>query len=68
MNANAIIAIAQQHIGKGEMISSAELCLDDARRALKIGAFESAKSHGLKSIAYSVGKFHPDYILAGESK
>ena len=42
---------------------------ENAERAYKAGAFESAKKWALKSLSYSVGVFHPDYIAAkGDAK
>lgn len=66
MNFQNILVLAKKHQEKGEMVSSAKLCIADAERAYKAGAFESAKHWALKSLAYSVGICHPDYIKANE--
>ena len=64
-----MLVLAKKHQNDGEMVSSAQLCIQDAERAYKAGAFESAKKWALKSLSYSVGGFHPDYIAAkGDSK
>lgn len=62
-----IYALAKKHIGEGEMVSSAEFCLDDAMKCWKAGAYESAKQWARKSLSYSVGIFHPDYIATNDT-
>jgi len=64
MNTSEIITLARKHLGTGVMDSSARLCLSDAVTAHDAGDYEHAKSRALKSIAYSVGIAHPDYIRA----
>jgi hypothetical protein len=59
-----MIELAKRHIGEGEAVESAKLCLCDAVVCWKTGAYESAKRHALKSLAYSVGIFHADYQKA----
>ena len=59
--AEQAIAVAEKHIGKGNMVSSARLCLNDALESLWTGKREYAAARALKSICYSVGAFHPDY-------
>jgi hypothetical protein len=67
MNALEVINLARQHIGKGNMVSSAQLCLDDAMKAYEIPGWEHlAKERALKSLAYSVGIAHPDYQNANK--
>lgn len=61
MNTDKIIILARKHIGKGKMVSSAELCLSDAIDLYDSGNFPHAKQRALKSLAYSVGVFHQDY-------
>ena len=58
------LALAQQHLGQGSMVSSAALCLSDAINLFNRGDFENAKSRAAKSLLYSVGAFHPDYKQA----
>jgi hypothetical protein len=58
-----ILEIAKSHIGKGYMVSSAQLCYDDAYALFMEQKYDQAKERALKSIAYSVGIFHEDYIL-----
>lgn len=64
MNTSNVLALARKHLGSGSMESSARLCLSDAVKLYDDGDFERAKARALKSIAYSVGAFHPDYIRA----
>jgi hypothetical protein len=64
MNASTAIGIAHEQYAEmqGGMRSSAKLCLDDAYAALGAGNDAVAKARALKSLAYSVGIAHPDYI------
>jgi hypothetical protein len=65
MNYREVVNLARKHVGNGaEMESSARLCLSDAVECCNKGAFESAKRHAIKSLAYSVGIFHADYKRA----
>jgi hypothetical protein len=59
-----LIALAHGRLGMGTMKSSAELCLNDAVALLLLGNHKSARLRALKSLAYSVGVFHPDYRAA----
>ncbi len=59
-----IQTLARKHLGKGEMESSARLCLADSIELSDLGDFKSASERALKSLAYSVGVFHPDYKRA----
>ena len=61
MTSLEIINIARGHIGKGSMVSSAQLCLDDAVALYNEGKEGDAIIRARKSIAYSVGILHPDY-------
>ena len=62
--ARQIIALAEKHLGKGDMVSSAELCLEDARRQFGLEEFRFAADHALRSVSYSVGVMHDDYLMA----
>jgi len=66
MEAHKILSLAEQHIGKGSMISSAEFCLHDAMAEYAAGKLDNAKAWALRSMRYSIGVFHPDYIMASE--
>jgi hypothetical protein len=66
MTINNILNIARKHLGKGEMKSSARLCLAEAISLLDNGEYDLAKEWALKSIAYSVGMFHADYVRASK--
>lgn len=63
MNVNKVIILARKHLG-GNMESSARLCLTDAISLYEKGEFEAAKKRALKSLAYSIGVFHSDYVKA----
>lgn len=57
------IRIARQHIGSGYMDSSARLCLADAERIVEeYGDLRIALERAAKSLAYSVGVGHRDYV------
>lgn len=56
--------IARKHLGKGEMQSSARLCLS---RSIECGdneLYNEACQQALKSIQYSIGIMSGDYIKA----
>ena len=61
MNANQTIILARKHVGTD---SSARLCLSDAIRCYEDGLLDAAKDRAIRSLAYSVGVFHPDYKAA----
>lgn len=63
MNTSKVIQLARNHIG-GSMESSARLCLRDAVSLYGNGMIDDAKNRAIKSLAYSVGIFHPDYKKA----
>ena len=64
MNTEKTIILARKHLGSGSMESSARHCLAEAVRLNDNNDTESARKWALKSIAYSVGVFHPDYVRA----
>jgi hypothetical protein len=62
------IILARKHCGNGcEMESSARLCLADAVSLYDKGDFYYAHQRAMKSLGYSVGVFHPDYVKAEKS-
>lgn len=63
-----VIALAEKHLGKGDMVSSAELALEDAKQLRDEGtmSLDAAQRRALRSLAFSVGVFHPDYQRANE--
>jgi hypothetical protein len=61
MNAAQTIAVARKHLGKGSMVSSAQLNLQEAIAAFARGELPTAKDRALRSLQYSVGAFHEDY-------
>lgn len=50
-----------------DMRSSAQFCLDEARRLYSEGKIEYARRSALKSLSYSVGIFHPVYKALNEN-
>lgn len=64
--AQQIIDLAQSHVEKATMQSSAQLCVDDARECLARGLPDYAIARAVKSLAYSVGVFSPLYKAARE--
>jgi hypothetical protein len=66
MTLSNIFILAVKHLGKGDMESSARLCLADARRLEEADDYDGARTRALKSLAYSVGRAHPDYIKAAK--
>ena len=46
---------------------SAIVCYNDAQALMAAGNYTDAKARALKSLAYSVGVFHPDYLKAAPS-
>lgn len=64
MTLETLIALARKHIGSGTMESSARLCLDDAVALKESGDLFPAWYRALRSLDYSVGVFHPDYVRA----
>jgi hypothetical protein len=63
-DAKETIRLARKHLGQGTMESSARLCLADAIKLYDNADYDTAHKRALKSLAYSVGIFHPDYKLA----
>jgi hypothetical protein len=61
-----VLVLACSHIGNGDMVSSAKLCLQDAILLLDEGDLAHARKRALRSLAYSVGILHQDYARASE--
>ena len=66
MDAKDVIILARKHavFTESEMNSSARVALADAVMLYDDGNFDAAKTRALKSLAYSVGILHDDYINA----
>lgn len=64
MDVTQIIELARTHLDEAPMRLSAAVCLSDAEEFHKHGAFEHAKRRALRSLAYSIGISHPDYLEA----
>lgn len=63
MNAQQAIELAEKHVAQAQMRSSAQLCIDDAKRCLAAGKDNYAVMRALESLAYSVGKSSPVYKM-----
>tara|TARA_R110000868_G_C10600946_1_gene740499 strand:- start:84 stop:287 length:204 start_codon:yes stop_codon:yes gene_type:complete len=63
MTVHEIIILARKHVMQGEapMQSSAELCLREAIELHEMGDLKTAKKRAIRSLAYSIGEYHPDY-------
>ncbi len=60
-----MLVLAKKHAPcSGEWEINAEFCIENAMQCWRDGAFESAKTWALKSLKYSVGTMHTDYIAA----
>ncbi len=66
MKVEKIIQMARKYRDHGDMSSSARSCLADAINLFDKGEFEAAKKRALKSLQYSIGGFHRDYIRASK--
>lgn len=65
MNSQQVIELARKHADNGSaQASSAKLCLQDAESLQGQGKCVEARNRAVKSLAYSVGVFHPDYKAA----
>lgn len=65
MTANKVIVLARYYVACDPSTeSSARLCLADAVALYDAGFLTEAKARALKSLAYSVGTFHRDYVRA----
>ena len=58
MGTAQLITLARKHISCG----SSRQCLADAIALYDDGDFEAARTRATKSLAYSVGVFHRDYV------
>lgn len=58
-----LLALARKHVGFCEQTEdSARQCLADAITARDHGFLESSRHWALRSLRYSVGILHPDYV------
>lgn len=65
-NAEYIISLAKyyiQAVPEAQMLTSAELCYVDACSLFEKRSYEYAGIRALKSLAYTIGIAHPDYII-----
>jgi hypothetical protein len=63
MTLDQILALARKHLG-GDMESSARLCLADAVHLRDLGDFTHARARAIRSLEYSIGILHSDYVKA----
>ena len=67
MDTNKALILARKHIGNGAVMeTSARACLADAVEQYDAGNYDSAKMWALKSLEYSGGIFHADYMRASK--
>jgi hypothetical protein len=72
MNTNEVITLARKHLMAASSgtypvaYRSAQLCLADALTLYELGAYYRATERAVKSLAYTVGCFHPDYVRAAQ--
>lgn len=65
MTTAQILATARKHLGNGAaMESSARLCMASAVEMLDAGNDEAARTWAMRSLRYSVGIMHPEYVRA----
>ncbi len=57
-----MIALAEANVSKAQMLDSAELCLNDAKRLLASGSFQFAFNRAWRSLDYSVGTADADQL------
>ena len=60
--AESAIWNAAYYLSSAKMLTSAKLCLSDARACLSIGDAEGAYRRAMDSLSYSIGILHPVYI------
>ena len=60
--AESAIWNAAYYLSNAKMLTSAQLCLSDARACLAIGNNAGAHRRAMESLAYSIGILHPVYI------
>lgn len=61
---DTIIELAASRVQFAAMRSSAQICLDDARRLANNGKIHLAAGWAVRSLSYSVGVFSPDHTEA----
>jgi hypothetical protein len=62
-----ILTIAKNHLGKGAVMdSSARMTWLEAAKWYEAGNMYWAGKRAMKSLAYSIGIFHPEYAMANE--
>lgn len=59
-----VIRLAQLNLGKGAMVDSAAVSLEDAQVCFNKGDFTAAYNRARTSLKYSVGLFGKDYATA----
>lgn len=65
MTEKGAIRLARKHVSDNPATEeSARLCLSDAISCYDSGDYEASRRRALKSLAYSVGTGHRDYLKA----
>jgi hypothetical protein len=64
IDSTLVLTLARRHLDKGDMVSSARSCMAEAIAAQSMGNLDQACRRALRSIAYSVGILHSDYVRA----
>ena len=60
--ANAAIITARKHLGAVQLDNSARFCLADVIKQYDLGNYDAAFMWAKKSIAYSIGVSHAEYL------
>lgn len=60
----SILTLADLRADEGPMASSAALCAREAHELHADGRDDAARTRALRSLSYSVGVFHADYVWA----
>jgi hypothetical protein len=66
MNLDEIIALAHHHFNEasGDAYSVEFTCICDAVALKKMGQPAYAKARAIRSLSYTIGEDHPDYMKA----
>jgi hypothetical protein len=63
LNTSQVIVMARKHVADSKVHeSSARVCLSDAIMLHNDGNYQQARARAIRSLEYSVGAFHSDYL------
>jgi hypothetical protein len=74
MNTDDVIILARRHLvamlenNPDGMESSARLCLTDAVNLRDVGDLDNARKRAIRSLGYSIGILHADYVRANDTR